>query len=512
MFLPFYIFTVFSHVLNQTFKQKIDHFAASDDRKFSQRYFVNFEYYGLTSTCPIILYLGGESELSPSKITEGTIVKIAKKSNALIVGLEHRFFGMSQPFNKLGKDELTYLTVDQALEDVAQFIVYLRNRFCLNNKCNVLTVGGSYAGSLSSWTRLYYPHLANFSWASSAPIRLIKEFPEYDSFVANILHLYHENCYKNVKLLFHDIQEAFDEGDTEKIQRYLNMFKIPLETDLTSSLYVISNIISYAVQYDNKFNSVEALCKTQMGKNYDLDAFVNFYFNLLKLINLTPKDIDPLTYIDEELNSSNAQMRAWTWMQCNELGWFSKSAGFQSPWINITFSEKICNKLFNITIGNVDVISKRYGGIRPRNSFVLFTQGSNDPWSQVEISSVDKTIAQHFFLIKGGSHCSDMYESKNDSSYVKAVKEEIVQILSDWLNDKCMKLCKMGKCLNDRCLCDKDWSGEYCTFKVISYKRFWAIGITSLMMLMVIIISIGGISWCIIHQKQKEQYLQTLHY
>lgn len=512
MLFAFFILSVRPRVHEQTYEQPIDHFAPSDNRRFKQRYYLNFDYYGFNRTCPIILYIGGEAELLPDAISGGVVAQIAGETGALIAGLEHRFFGKSHPFEKIGSSELAYLTVEQALEDIAQFILYLRNRFCDDRNCAVLTVGGSYAGSLSSWVRLYYPHLANFSWASSAPLRLVKEFPEYDNFVAKSLYLHNENCYRNIKLLLHDIQVAFNEGNVEKVHEYLGLLQIPLETDWTSALYIISTIIDYAVQYDRKFNLVETLCRTQMGDNYDIDAFVDFYFNLLKLINLTPVDLDYLSYVDENSNSSYAQMRAWTWIQCNELGWFSKSAGFQSPWINISFSEKICRKLFNVSIGNVKVLAKRYGGIKPRNSFVLFTQGSNDPWSSVGISSIEKSMAQYLITIKGGSHCSDLNDSKNESKQIRMVKEEIVKILSDWLNDKCNKLCNMGKCLNDKCLCDDGWSGEFCTFKVISYKRFWIIGITSLMMLIVIIISYGGIGWCLIHQKRKEQYLLSLHY
>ena len=102
------------------FTQKIDHFDPSDNRTYQQRYFVN-STFSKNNSKNLILFIGGESELTPTSIVKSSVRKLAETTGSTIVGLEHRFFGKSQPFDKLSKENLRYLTVEQELEDLASF-------------------------------------------------------------------------------------------------------------------------------------------------------------------------------------------------------------------------------------------------------------------------------------------------------------------------------------------------------------------------------------------------------
>ena len=64
---------------------------------------------------------------------------------------------------------LKYLSSEQALADLANFIVYQKKAMNLT-KNKWIVFGGSYPGNLASWFRLKYPHLAYGAVASSAPI------------------------------------------------------------------------------------------------------------------------------------------------------------------------------------------------------------------------------------------------------------------------------------------------------------------------------------------------------
>lgn len=496
------------------FNQTLDHFSLSDNRFFKQRCFINKNYYRNVSSSPIIVYIGGESSFNPSSIQKGPVVEIANKTHALIAGLEHRFYGESQPFDRLNSTTLRYLTVDQALEDLASFITHLRQTYCFNNTCSVLVVGGSYAGAFSSWFRLYYPHLANYSWSSSGPINIKKIFPEYDISLASTLRKYNESCYSNTKFLLSSYHQIVASQDPQKISEFFNKYSIPDTVDIYSSLSVIYDIFSYAIQYNKRYKLINDYCNQQSGEEPNEQALRDLSTNLLKLLDTTADSLDPFFFDDEDPFGPNAAMRCWTWMTCNELGWFATTAGFKSSFINISYFERMCSALFdNMTIGNIRSVSRRYGGTKPRSTYVVFTQGLDDPWSTVGVESIDPSNSQHLLTIKGGSHCEDLSaESDQDSEDLKTVRAKVVEILSGWLNDECDKKCMMGKCLHDRCFCEEGWSGEYCTIQVVSSIRFWQVAITALVLPVTIMILIGGTAWWLFKRMHEEQFLLSLRY
>ncbi|MBA0677316.1 hypothetical protein Goari_018731, partial [Gossypium aridum] len=105
----------------------------------------------------------------------GFMFDIAPHFQALLVFIEHRFYGKSIPF---GGDKdvaysnastLGYLTSTQALADYATLIIDLKKNLTAVD-APVVVFGGSYGGMLASWFRLKYPHVAIGALASSAPI------------------------------------------------------------------------------------------------------------------------------------------------------------------------------------------------------------------------------------------------------------------------------------------------------------------------------------------------------
>lgn len=77
----------------------------------------------------------------------------------------------------LSTNNLAYLNSEQALADIAEFITNIRkciythrNVYCFPESAELITFGGSYAGSLSAWMRLKYPHLVHAAVSSSGPL------------------------------------------------------------------------------------------------------------------------------------------------------------------------------------------------------------------------------------------------------------------------------------------------------------------------------------------------------
>ena len=82
--------------------------------------------------------------------------------------LEHRYYGESQPFSSWDTANLRYLTVENALADIAVAIDMAQKH--ATGKHPVMVIGGSYPGALAAWFRYKYPHLATGALASSAVV------------------------------------------------------------------------------------------------------------------------------------------------------------------------------------------------------------------------------------------------------------------------------------------------------------------------------------------------------
>lgn len=65
---------------------------------------------------------------------------------------------------------MKWLSVDQALADLASFINFIKVEIPSLTNSKVILVGASYSAMMVTWMRQKYPHLIAGSWASSAPL------------------------------------------------------------------------------------------------------------------------------------------------------------------------------------------------------------------------------------------------------------------------------------------------------------------------------------------------------
>lgn len=87
---------------------------------------------------------------------------------------------------------LKYLSLQQALADVAHFIQYQKSHSDNLKKSKVILIGGSYSGSMAAWMTHLYPELVTAAWASSAPLLAKADFYGKSRFV------YLKNYFKTI--------------------------------------------------------------------------------------------------------------------------------------------------------------------------------------------------------------------------------------------------------------------------------------------------------------------------
>lgn len=112
-------------VLN--FTQILNH-GSNDSTTFQQAYQVNATYF--KSGGPILLYQFAETpkNLSANHGTLGNnFIDYAKDLGAMVITLEHRFFGTSFPAGFEGKKkDFAPLTLDNIVQDAVTFIEYIK--------------------------------------------------------------------------------------------------------------------------------------------------------------------------------------------------------------------------------------------------------------------------------------------------------------------------------------------------------------------------------------------------
>eukprot|EP01112_Ceratiomyxa_fruticulosa_P005570 TRINITY_DN1624_c0_g4_i2.p1 TRINITY_DN1624_c0_g4~~TRINITY_DN1624_c0_g4_i2.p1 ORF type:complete len:277 (-),score=50.77 TRINITY_DN1624_c0_g4_i2:719-1549(-) len=208
----------------QWFTQTLDHYNGADSRTFQQKYYVNDLYWDKDNG-PVFLYINGEGPVSgpPSSSTD-EVVTLAQKFSAIIVTLEHRYYGQSVPFANNSLQNLQYLSSKQALFDLAHFIVNFTNYVLppppvVNNPGEittrkVFTIGGSYSGALSAWFRLKFPQITVGAIASSGVVNAILDFTAFDEHVAFAAG---EDCANALRKVTQLAENAIDAGgDSEK--------------------------------------------------------------------------------------------------------------------------------------------------------------------------------------------------------------------------------------------------------------------------------------------------------
>ena len=202
------------------FQQELDHFTFTPNasRLFSQKYLLNDTFWRRKPNAgPLFVYTGNEGDIEWFTTNTGFMFDIAPDFGALLVFIEHRFYGESKPFGNdsyKSADTLGYLTSTQALADFAVLITSLKQNLSAVD-APVVVFGGSYGGMLASWFRLKYPHVAMGALASSAPILQFDDITPWSSFYDAVSQDFKSeslNCFSVIKAVW-DVLD--NRGSTE---------------------------------------------------------------------------------------------------------------------------------------------------------------------------------------------------------------------------------------------------------------------------------------------------------
>lgn len=446
----------------QWFVQKLDHFNGADSRVWKQRYFVNDTYYKTGG--PIFIQIGGEGTADPIWMVEGAWVTYARIYGAYTAMLEHRYYGSSHPTDDMSTDNLRYLSSEQALADLAAFIVDLKLRLG-NPNIKVITFGGSYPGSLSAWFRLKYPHLVDGAVASSAPLLAEVNFKEYLEVVADALRTFDGTDFCNSV-----IQQATD-SITQNINtmegrillkqtfRLCDNIDPNISKDIANLFSTLAGNFEGVVQY-NKDNrafegakgtniTIDTLCSIMTSPvGTPLQRYAQVNNLLLDAYSQTCQDFKYDKMIETLRGTSWSSGaaeggRQWTYQTCTEFAFYQSSDYQNQPFghgFPIEFWLEQCQDIFganfNETLIN-DAVKRSnadYGALGIKISKVIFPNGSIDPWHALGVTTDLGPDARAIF-INGTAHCANMYpDSPDDPPQLVKARQDILVQIGQWIN------------------------------------------------------------------------------
>eukprot|EP01128_Nolandella_sp_AFSM9_P007563 TRINITY_DN4186_c0_g1_i1.p1 TRINITY_DN4186_c0_g1~~TRINITY_DN4186_c0_g1_i1.p1 ORF type:complete len:482 (-),score=127.98 TRINITY_DN4186_c0_g1_i1:183-1502(-) len=428
----------------QWFTQELDHFDAQETRTWSQRFFVNDTFFN--GTGPIFFQIGGEGAISPGYVTSLEFVNYGMKSNALLVALEHRFFGQSHPFSTLATENLRYLSSEQALADAALFLEsHIRKVY--PNAGKVISFGGSYPGALSAWFRLKYPHITAGSVASSAPVEAVLDMTSYLDVVDHSLDtLGGPGCDKAVAAATQVVQGMLKTSSgQQQVQTMFNLCTVPSSPkDISNFMSSLMGSWMGTVQYNGQIpNSptVRDLCATMTSGAQPIDAYLQIWnqFNRGSCVDIRYSEMVKQMQNINDFGENSVGIRSWVYMTCVEFGYFQSTDSQKQPFgdlVPVSFYTGLCTDVYGFKFQpRIKETNIHYGGKSPVGSNVLFVNGGIDPWHSLSvIEPIGDSITA--ILVPGGSHCENMSPAgPNSPAGMAQAQAETYRQIQGWLNE-----------------------------------------------------------------------------
>ncbi|CAG9333894.1 unnamed protein product [Blepharisma stoltei] len=425
------------------YNQTIDHFhiPVQEAGVFSQRYYVIDDYWNVASG-PIFLYLCGESECKGVTSTTKSLfpLQVAKENAARYISLEHRYYGVSIPINNTGlfQQIFQYHDVDQALADIAQFIRYMNFQMQEIRKTTIppkwVVIGGSYAGALSAWFRTRYPNLATAAWASSAVVRPILDFSDFDKQVYISTAKSGQNCVDSIKSVNNLIQSQYIAGNMTVITDLFNATSVfSNDPDQITVLWYIADTMAEMVQYGKRVELCQAL--NSASSPWDKLKQVSIVGNTYGLANPNAYAVSAL----KNLNiAQNVMDRQWWWQQCQQFGWLQTPSEYQMrpSYLNMTFWNWYCQQIYSypggITLPNTNITA---AGLSYKANNIVYTNGSEDPWQWASNNAVS-TEARPILKIECDfcGHCIDFKTpNSTDPASLTRARTYIKAYIAQWL-------------------------------------------------------------------------------
>ena len=423
------------------YTQKLDHFNPRDKRTFSQRYYVSDEFYQ-SGQSPIFLYICPEATCGGFPGSGTFPYSLSQDTNALMLALEHRYYGLSQPFgaDSMKTENMVYLTVEQALEDLASFLNWFKksSTYHITDSQPWFVFGGSYAGGLTGWFRYKYAHLTAGAWASSGVVNSILDFTQFDYQIYLSTSKSGPECPATIQNLtkFYE-QQLYNTTPAEQQEFKAKFGQNALQLSNDELLWYIADSFVLQVQYGNR----EALC-TLLSNTTDFDWLSNATINYFVANN----DVRPYGsyFVSNQTFDPSMQDvigRSWNYQVCSQLGWFQTPAIdtryiMRSTRLTLDFFLQFCKNVYGITsLPNTEAFDLEFGGVNLQATNMVMTNGCEDPWQWATKNTTTGSMTAIYVDCDDCGHCVDFHgDTSSTPDTLKQAQAKIESLVKGYLS------------------------------------------------------------------------------
>ncbi|XP_030956340.1 lysosomal Pro-X carboxypeptidase-like [Quercus lobata] len=428
------------------YDQTLDHFNYRPESytTFQQRYVINSKYWGgATRNAPILAYFGAEAPLDGDLSVVGFLADNAQQFQALILYIEHRYYGNSIPFGSREEalrnaSTLGYFNSAQAIADYAEIITHVKETLHANDS-PVIVIGGSYGGMLASWFRLKYPHVALGALASSAPILYFDDItPQngYFSVVSKDFKEASETCYQTIQKSWSEIDKATSQpsGLSNLSKEFKTCRPLSESSELKNYL---ESVYSSAAQYNHPPDyPVTIVCGGIDGAPSDASILEKIFAGLVAYRGIRS------CYVNEPRNISETTV-GWRWQTCSEMvipiGHGNDTMFEPDPFILSSYIEQ-CKSIYGVP-PRPHWVTSYYGGhdikliLHRFGSNIIFSNGLRDPYSTGGVlDNISDTIVAVSTV--NGSHCLDiLFAKESDPEWLVMQRKVELRIIEQWISE-----------------------------------------------------------------------------
>ncbi|EGN95063.1 hypothetical protein SERLA73DRAFT_187354 [Serpula lacrymans var. lacrymans S7.3] len=412
---------------------------------FQQRYWTTWEFYEAGG--PIILMTPGETDADgyESYLTNETVNGlIAQQQSGATIIVEHRFFGLSNPYDNLTSQSLELLNIQQAIDD----LVYFAQNVDLPmpggdqvkpDQAPWVLIGGSYSGALTSWTMVNKPGIF---WAAYASSGVVEAITDYYGYFTPIREYMPQNCSADVEAVIAYLDQSYANNDTAAIDSLKSAFGLSGLShidDFASALQ--DNLFDWqslqpdvgpgamffqfcdALEVDNGISANAS----GWGLDHTITAWGSFWNTTYYAYVCGSVDAEECLgtynttssyYTSTAVNNAN---RSWFWMVCNQVGYYQVGPPEGQPAIvsriiQPIYEERQCVNMFPQAFSTpptptVEQTDTDYEGWNVEVDRLFFANGLRDPWREATVSAdgLNKPSTDTQPIYEGdGFHCSDL--------------------------------------------------------------------------------------------------------